>query len=270
MMLERAGLLSRGRITRKLLWSMYGPSLGMFSAGIAIDTKCASNLPVLYAAGDAAAKMAAGTSDAAGALPFALVSGIRAGISAASHAHEIDEPDLDEGEVRRLKAYVLGPLGRADGVEGDYVIEALQDVVIPFEVLMLRKGDRMKQALQSVLEIQEELLPLLYAHDPHYLRLACEARSLVLAAEIALRAGLERTESRANIREDYPYVDDINWLKWVRVRQDAHQMRIWADDVPVNRYPVRPKRERYLHPCLQMAKRRGIVKGIADAGVVWA
>jgi hypothetical protein len=83
-------------------------------------------------------------------------------------------------------------------------------------------------------------------------------------------AGLERTESRANIREDYPYTDDIDWLKWLRVKKNGTSVSVWAIDIPIERYPVRPKPERYLHPCLQKACQRGIVREIADAGVMWA
>jgi len=268
--LERAGVLAGEKIMRKLEWSMYGPSLGMFSAGIAVDTRCASTLPGLYAAGDAAAKVAAGVSDAAGALPFALVSGARAGTHAAAYARDADEPRVDAAQVQESWQYGMSPLQREDGIEGDFIIEALQEIVIPYEVLMLRHGARMEKALDRVTEVRDTLLPLLYAHDPHFLRLAHEARSLVLAAEIALRAGLERKESRANIREDYPYVDNVNWLKWIHVRREDTEMRIWAEDLPIHRYPVKPERERYLHPCIEMAKGRGIVTGVGDEGVQWA
>jgi succinate dehydrogenase/fumarate reductase flavoprotein subunit len=268
--LERAGVLAGDKITRKLEWSMYGPSLGMFSAGIAVDTECASTLPGLYAAGDAAAKMASGTSDAAGALPFALVSGARAGTYAAAYVRNADAPVIDADQMQESRQYSMNPLLRSDGIEGDFIIEALQEIVIPYEVLMLRHGARMKKALDQVIEVREHLLPLLHAHDPHFLRLAHEARSLVLAAEIALRAGLEREESRANIREDYPYVDNVNWLKRICVKREGSEMRIWAENLPIDRYPVRPKQGRYLHPCLEMAKRRGIVTGVGDRGVAWA
>lgn len=265
--LERAGVLVGNRILRKLEWSMSGPS---FSGGIRINTECETSLPGLYAAGDAAAKMPSGTTDSAGALPFAFVSGARAGKFAAEYAKGAPEPELDEAQLKDSKERLLAPLGRGDGVEGDYVIEALQEIVIPYGVLMLRHGERMKQALAEVIKLKEELLPLLYAHDLHYLRLAHEACGLLFMSEIVLRAGLERKESRAHIREDYPYVDNVNWLKWLLLKRDEQGMRIWTEDVPIDRYPVRPKRERFIHPCLEVAQKRGIVRDVGEGGVQWA
>ena len=265
-MMERAGVMAGNRILRKLEWSMTGPSV----QGVRINTRCETNLPGLYCAGDAAAKMAAGTGDSGGALPFAFVSGARAGGFAASFARDADNARADEAQLRHLVECAMGPLHRGDGVEGDYLIEAIQDIAIPYDVLMLRHGERMKKALGEVVKLQEELLPLLYAHDPHYLRLAHEARSLIQIVEIALRAGLERKESRANIREDYPYLDNADWLKWVVVKREGDGMRTWTEDVPIDRYPVRPERKRSLHPCLQVARKRGIVRDIDEDGVKWA
>jgi len=246
MILERAGVLVGGKIARKLEWSMQGPSLGVFSAGVKINTRCETSKPGLYAAGDAAAKMPSGTSDNAGNLAFAFISGARAGRFAAEYARNATEPRPDRTQVEVLKQYALGPLFRKDGVEGDYLIEAVQDIVVPYDVLMLRHGERMRKALLDVRKLSAELLPLLYAHDPHYLRLAHEAGSLMITAEIALEAGLHRKESRANIREDYTYLDNLAWLKWVHVKGGAAGLRLWMEDIPIERYPVKPPPEKYL------------------------
>ena len=270
MILERGGVLVGNKFSRKLEWSMHGPSLGRASASIKIDVRCQTSLPGLYAAGDAAAKMPSGTSDSAGALPFAFVSGARAGRFAADYIRQGGRTEADETQVGEFKEYALGPLQRKDGVEGDYLIEAIQDIVIPYEVLMLRHGGRMEKALNEILRLKEDLLPLLYAHDPHFLRIAHEARSFALVAEIALRTGLVRKESRYNIREDFPYLDNVDWLKWVHLKREGNGMRIWLEDIPIERYPVRPRREKVVHPCLDAAKKRGILKSVCDRGVQWA
>jgi succinate dehydrogenase / fumarate reductase flavoprotein subunit len=270
MILEKGAVLVGNKITRKLEWSIHGPSLGRASASIKIGVQCQTTLPGLYAAGDAATKMPSGTSDSAGALPFAFVSGARAGKFAADYIRHVGRTEADEAQVRELKEDVVGPLQRKDGVEGDYLIEAIQDIVIPYEVLMLRHGERMEKALTEIIGMKEDLLPLLYAHDPHFLRIAHEARSFVLVAEIALRAGLVRKESRYNIREDYPYLDNVDWLKWVHLKRGDRGMKIWLENIPMDRYPVKPKREKIVHPCLEAAKKRGILKSVNDGGVQWA
>lgn len=271
MILERAGILVEGRITRKLEWSMQGPSMGVFSAGIRINSKCETNLSGLYAAGDAAAKMPSGTSDNAGNLMFAFVSGARAGNFAAGYVKSDNKlPELNQTKVRELRSYALGPLLKKDGVEGDYLIEAIQDIIIPYDVLMLRHEERMKKALVKVTELEKEVLPLLYAHDPHYLRLAHEASSLIFTAGISLKAGIERRETRTNIREDYPHVDNLNWLKWILLKRDGDTIKLWIENIPIERYPIKPKPDKFIHPCLITAQRRGLIKEINERGIQWA
>jgi len=72
---------------------------------------------------------------------------------------------------------------------------------------------------------------------------------MTLCAEVFLRFALFREESRgSNIREDYPETDNINWLKWSVCFQENGRMKLVAEDVPINRYPIKPKYEKILHP----------------------
>lgn len=67
----------------------------------------------------------------------------------------------------------------------------------------------------------------------HALGKAQEAKSFALIAELTLRSALFRKESRGyQYREDYPYTDNRNWLKWVMIKQKDGQPKVWAEDVP--------------------------------------
>ncbi len=71
------------------------------------------------------------------------------------------------------------------------------------------------------------------AIDLHDLVKAHEATSLATIAELTLRAALFRQESRGfHYREDYPYTDNRNWLKWVMIKQEDGLPKIWGEDVP--------------------------------------
>ena len=53
--------------------------------------------------------------------------------------------------------------------------------------------------MKQVEYIRDNIVPKLTASDPHELRLAHEVKSMVLNAEMKLRASLFRTESRGAI-----------------------------------------------------------------------
>ncbi len=70
------------------------------------------------------------------------------------------------------------------------------------------------------------------------------------------------------IREDYPYVDNVNWLKWTELRKEGDEMAVSARDIPIDSYPYQPKRERFLHRRWEMAEKQGMIK-IEQEAVKW-
>jgi succinate dehydrogenase/fumarate reductase flavoprotein subunit len=84
-------------------------------------------------------------------------------------------------------------------------------------------------------------LPEMKAHDTHDLAACHEAGAMALCAEMFYRTALERKESRGwFIREDYPETDNQNWLKWIIAKDVNGQMTISTQDVPIDRYPIKP------------------------------
>ena len=96
-----------------------------------------------------------------------------------------------------------------------------------------------------------------------------EARNMVMVAEMQLRSAIARKESRMRgIREDYPYRDNINWLKWVGVKRENGEMKVVTQDLPLDRYPVKPPRVKELEHAWERAKDLGIIT-IEEGKVVW-
>ena len=64
---------------------------------------------------------------------------------------------------------------------------------------------------------------------------------MVLSAEMQFRAAEMRKESRGwFLREDYPEMDNKNWLKWIIVKNQAGQMVFSTENVPYEKWPVKP------------------------------
>ena len=95
-----------------------------------------------------------------------------------------------------------------------------------------------------------------------------DLRNLTLTAELTLKAAIQRTETRNILREDYPFTDNVNWLKWIMVREEGQGQKWWTEDIPIERYPVAPKREVELAYLWRVPRDLGVVR-IQDGRIQW-
>jgi len=214
------------------------------------DADCSTSIPGLYAGGDALGTMQMGAVYASKgcALGGASVTGARAGTSAAEYARGTDKPEIDGNELERLKEIIKAPAARKGGFSPRWVTQNLQNNMIPYYILFVKKEDRMKAALTFVEFMRDHLAPKLTAKDPHELRLALETKNMILNAEMRLRASLFRTESRGcHYREDYPRRDDPDWLAWVLLKEENGEMKAFKKPIPEEWWPdlSKPHEERY-------------------------
>jgi succinate dehydrogenase/fumarate reductase flavoprotein subunit len=258
MILERAGVLVEDRIEKKVEWApTFFGTIGL-SGGVIANTKCETSLPGLYVCGDAMGYPPAGPAALAGA----AVTGARAGTFATEYAKGAKEVKTDEEQVENLRIFTYAPIERHDGIDPDHVIIGIQEILNPYEITVISRGDRMEKAIKEIERMRDEEVPLLYASDAHYLRLANEIKSMVLLAEMYLRSRLLRTESREGcLREDYPYTDNVSWLKNTRLKQEQGRMKLWTEDIPVDKYRIRPSGIKYLNPVFEVATKKGIKWG---------
>jgi succinate dehydrogenase/fumarate reductase flavoprotein subunit len=248
---ERIGLdVSRGGKYQVIGGSAAGFSDPQTSGIWPINTKCATGLPGLYAAGDCCGTRACGAIHTAGGwgLAGAAVTGKRAGEGAAEYASQAQEPVINEEEVARLKKIMYAPAERKGGFSPRWVTQLLQNTMMPYFILHIKHGERLQAALTTVEFLRDHLVPKMMAKDAHELRLAHETSNMVLNAEMMLRASLFRTESRGqHYREDYPRRDDPAWLAWVKIKEGQGGMSVSKEPVPQEWWPdlSKPYEERY-------------------------
>ena len=247
---ERAGYIADGRIKKRVEWVSANMGNVGYGGGLKINLDCETTLNGLYAAGDAACGPASGVEGfCAYAIPFATTSGARSALAAAAYVQQFNGLRPDPGEVKTLTEKLSQPLKRRDGIEPDYVVLKVQELLFPLEIYLFRHADRLGRSLNQICRLRDETLPLLKAYDPHYLRMAIEASNMVTCAELFLRAALERKESRgSHLREDFPDIDNIDWLKWIVLTKVNGSIRTAIEDIPIETYSKKPERKKYPHP----------------------
>jgi succinate dehydrogenase/fumarate reductase flavoprotein subunit len=204
------------------------------------DLYGASNVPGLWAAGDGLCSMqnGAGYAGFGCSCSGSAVQGARAGMAAADHARQEAAPVAGAALLETLAQEMLAPLSRQRGFAPAWVTRVMQGIMFPYYVMYVKERSRLEAALSQVMYLQEAYALLLKVDDPHGLRLAHETRNMLLNAEMKLRAGLAREESRGtHFREDFPFRDDDNWLCWVKLVEKDGSMATVKHPLPAAWHP---------------------------------
>lgn len=203
---------------------MGGSSAGMSihkSEGLVpINDQCESNIPGLYAAGDALGSYMSGAiyTQIGSSLAGSAVQGGVAGEAAAKYAKSVEMPSVPKATWAAMESEMLAPLKRDAGYSPAWVTQTLQGIMIPNFILYIKKENLMRGALAYIEELRDHHMPMLKASNLHELRLAHETANMIISAEMKLKASLMRTESRcSHYRLDYPQLDDENWRAWINI-----------------------------------------------------
>jgi succinate dehydrogenase/fumarate reductase flavoprotein subunit len=217
------------------------------------DNHCGTEMPGLFAAGDALSSMLCGGRYSGIGFSFAgsCVQGFRAGEAAANFALQSPPPHVEERRIIQIEDGIFRPLKREQGFTPAWTTQMLQAAMFPYYILYIKKEDRLMGALSNIMFLSEHCVPRLYANDLHELRLAHETRNMILNAEMKLRASLCRKESRGlHYREDYPARDDDRFLAWVHVfKGEDETMQVEKVPIPEKWRPPAgvPYEKRYVH-----------------------
>lgn len=199
---------------------------GTRGSGVMIDWDLKSSLEGLYAAGS----QLFATGDAS----FAAATGRYAGRKAADYAKQARDPLISREQVSREKTRVYAPIKRREGIEWKElhagIARTMQYFCSEFKTETL-----FNMALNSLIEIEEEWVPKLYALDPHKLLRSLEDLSILTYAQIILHASLARKASSRFLdfyRIDYPALDPPEWSKFITVRLENYEVK--AGEVPLD------------------------------------
>jgi succinate dehydrogenase/fumarate reductase flavoprotein subunit len=252
--MERAGVLVGGRLVKNVEWAPTFFGTIAAGGGVIVNTHCETSVAGLFACGDAMAR----PKHFPKALSGAAVTGNRAGIAAADYARRATPTEPDRVQLQDFRAGLLRPFGRKQGVDPDQIILGIQEVLLPYEITVISRGDRLEKAIREMERLRDEEVPLLRASEAHSLRLTQEVKNMVTVAEMYLRSRLLREESRDGaLREDFPYTDNVHWLKWTTLQQENGKMRLGTQDIPLHP-ELTLRMEKVLYPVFDIARKKGI------------
>jgi fumarate reductase (CoM/CoB) subunit A len=202
------------------------PAAHHVMGGVRIDTRGATSVPGLFAAGEVTGGLHGANRLGGNALTETLVFGSRAGEAAAAWAREragdkskipFEELEFSDSksktkEVRlnltQLRKRLRKILWEEGGIRRD------------------KKG--LTKALDEVRAIHNESLDLSLKEDPVLVPKILELRAGSRTATLILKAALKREESRgAHFREDFPEQDDEHWLGHLQVYLNEEKKEVW-------------------------------------------
>jgi succinate dehydrogenase/fumarate reductase flavoprotein subunit len=200
-----------------------------------VDNTCATSVPGLYAAGDAATRelicggfTGGGSHNAA----WALSSGYWAGLSAAEYARDLGT----QASQRRVEA--IGEAGFTSSgqrpLKAEEIIQATQAEIFPYDRNYFRSETGLTESLQRLNHLWQEIRTS-QADDNNILHIR-EAAAMVATARWMYSSALERKETRGmHKHSDYPQ-QDVNQQHYLI---SGGLNRVWVKTAPVQETGVK-------------------------------
>ena len=201
-----------------------------------------SSLPGLYAPGGVG-------SHGVGTLSFVSYDGSVAAGNAGINARTKPYPGIDEGQIAKEEQRVLSRLREVprSGYRPTAIKKRIRQVMWE-KMGYVKNATQMRAALADIAEIRAKMLPAMGLETSsrtwNYDWVdALDVDDMLDICEATILSSLERQESRGPFfREDYPYVDNKDWLKHTVITHTESGVKI--EHVPVELAYIKPKAER--------------------------
>jgi len=194
------------------------PAQHYMMGGVGSNIQGETNIPGLYAAGEAACVSIHGANRLGGnSLMETLVFGKSAGVAAAAYAAKAGATTLTPSDLEPATAQLRGWLARKDGEDPSALRTELQQTMDRYVNIFRNEAD-LAEGLKRVRAIRERFSRVRVVDQSKVFNLnlsdAIETDHMIDLAEVIIVGGYARTESRgAHFRTDYPKRDDARWMK---------------------------------------------------------
>lgn len=219
------------------------PTCHFIMGGVRVDENWESGVRGLFAVGENAAGIHGANRLSQNALAELLVSGARAGKSAAGLASEQIQSLVAPRIGKMIKNEVDEIWEKEEGIRPVELRNRLRKVMWE-KVGVFRTEKTLKEGLQEIIKLEKELGRQYLCQKSRRLNLeftqALENRFLIKTAKAVALSALKRTESRgAHYRDDFPDKNNKEWLRHVVLFQDNGQIATTYE--PVDLEELRPE-----------------------------
>ena len=214
------------------------PTAHFNMGGVRINRDGFTNLEGLFAAGEDSSGVHGANRLGGNGVAESTVFGARVGdvvarwVKTVSH-NEITASQVAEGE--RQAEFFLS----SRGTENPWVLRDELGKIMWESVGIVRHGEKLNRALTAITTLAQRLQSVSIQGERKFnltWQQALDLRNLLTASELITRSALTRQDSRgAHFREDYPEIDNAQWLKNIYAKQDSAGPRLWCQDVQLNR-----------------------------------
>ena len=194
------------------------PAQHYMMGGVGTNIPGETNVPGLYAAGEAACVSIHGANRLGGnSLMETLVFGKSAGAAAAAYAAKAPATTLQPNDLDEVTATYRTWFGRTDGEDPSAIRTELQQTMDRYVNLFRIEAD-LTEGLRRVRAVKERFSRVRVVDQSKVFNInlsdAIETEHMIDLAEVIIVGAIARTESRgAHFRKDYPKRDDKNWMK---------------------------------------------------------
>lgn len=181
--------------------------------GMVTDWNLQSNVEGLFAAGNA---LFAGNY-----YHHAAGTGRYVGRKAADFVKAAKEPNLDQDQVLMEKERIYAAIRRANGMDWKEFRSGLCRVMQHY-CGEIKNEQLLNIGLIWLNDVRDNVVPDVYAANPHMLMRVIETLHLIDCNELIIRASLARRASSKYLgftRQDYPDLDPTDWHKFITIKQ---------------------------------------------------
>jgi succinate dehydrogenase / fumarate reductase flavoprotein subunit len=219
-----------------------GPTTHYIMGGIRVNGDSQmSNVPGLFAAGEAAAGLHGANRLGGNSLSDLIVFGKRAGEFAAKFAEEHGAGQINDAQVEDAAHKALEPFDRGaksgGSAEGPYQVQHDLQEMMQSLVGIVRREDEMVRALDGIEKLSKRAgQAAVFGHreyNPGW-HTAIDLKNLMTVSEAITRSAIERKESRGgHFREDFPNKDAASGKVNVIVKKNSDgTMNVRRETIP--------------------------------------